>query len=223
MAKDIIEVKIDSKALRDALKRVPERLGREVRFAFNGHGAYFVRQMDRRFGATLQDGKNPTKNRLSSPTGKLRRSIGFRVNGAGQVSSVKMRGHVGNAATAKYVFTQEHGATIHGSPWLTIPLPANRTKAGRVRFPSARALMGEGSDVKTFIRKTKSGGLVIFRSFADGREPVPLWVLKRSVTIPPRLGFVKTFRSKKVAADRIKRINNAVAASLAPINKGGTA
>ena len=209
---------MDTRSLATAISRVPQRLEREVKFAMQGHGAYFIKQMGKRFGAQLQDGKNPTRNRLASRTGALRRSMRSRVVRRGGVDGVKLIATVGNARTASYVHTQEDGATIRGNPMLTIPLPDNLTAAGRVRFPSARALMGDPS-TKTFIAKSKRGNLIIFRKMSDGSLRA-LWVLKRSVTIKPRLGFVKTWTSKRVATDRHKRLENAVASALSAFRRG---
>lgn len=46
----------------------------------------------------------------------------------------------------------------------------------------------------TFIRKTRRGNLIIFQRRASGR-PVPLYLLKRNVKIPPRLRMTRAIIS----------------------------
>lgn len=89
-----------------------------------------------------------------------------------------------------YAFIQEHGGTItpKKSKFLAIPLSAARTPAGGSR--------GDPRDFKnTFVAKSKQGNLIIFQKNnvgsrsrskrAENRSDItPLFVLKRSVTIP---------------------------------------
>lgn len=82
-----------------------------------------------------------------------------------------------------YLATQEYGAVIRAkrSKYLTIPLPAALDSRGVPRKRSAREW------ANTFIKKSKAGNLIIFQKRAGGI--VPLYVLKKSVRIPKRLGL----------------------------------
>jgi hypothetical protein len=71
-----------------------------------------------------------------------------------------------------------------------VPLPDNLTPAGDARYKSAARLRNTGD---TFLVQTKKGNLVIGLE-KEGSRTLWLWVLKRSVAIPPRLGFFANWR-----------------------------
>ena len=75
--------------------------------------------------------------------------------------------------------THEFGATIRPktAKFLTIPLPAAKTKAGRSRG-------GARSFPNTFVRRSKAGNLILFQKL--GSRIIPLFVLKKMVKIPKR-------------------------------------
>ena len=83
----------------------------------------------------------------------------------------------------------ERGATIRPkkAQYLTIPLPPALDSRGVPILPRAR----DWQD--TFIIRSKKGNLLIVRKKGDGIEP--LYVLKKSVVIPKRLGFEEAFDS----------------------------
>lgn len=80
----------------------------------------------------------------------------------------------------------EFGATItpKNAKYLTVPLPAALDSRGVPIKKSAREWDN------TFVARTKAGNLIIFQN--RGTQVVPLYVLKSSVTIPPRLGLRET-------------------------------
>lgn len=202
-------LKFDLRSISRDLRADIAGLERELPRALLEHGQRFEREVkDRQFGVQLEGPwkRNPGGNGVASRTGALRQSIRTRVEGSGLRSS--MVSTVGDARTGDYVGVQEDGATIVGSPWLAIPAPANLTPAGVPRYPSPRALKGD-KDNPTFIRKLKSGNLGIFRRTA-GNAIELLWLLKRQVVIPPRLGFLRTFESPRMDRDRVKRIERAI-------------
>lgn len=94
-----------------------------------------------------------------------------------------------------YVAIHQFGGTIEAkrSKYLTIPLKAMKTASGVVKMTIGQAIAAR----KTFFAKSKAGNLILFenRPKTDGgknRRPVPLFVLKKSVTIPKRLTFFET-------------------------------
>ena len=103
----------------------------------------------------------------------------------------------------------ERGATItpKRAKYLTIPLPAALTKRGTPIKPNARAWKN------TFILKSKKGNLLIMQKKGKG-DMVPLYVLKKSVKIPKRLGFEeaflagRNFLADKIAQDVIREFTN---------------
>lgn len=120
-----------------------------------------------------------TDKSLSKRTGKLVNSI---------LRSVDVRGTTwedlaGTIGGSGYLAIHEYGGTIKArGKLLTIPLPAALSKRG-TSPPFARQWKN------TFVARSKAGNLIIFQK--RGREIVPLYVLKSSVYIPPRLGMRK--------------------------------
>jgi hypothetical protein len=80
----------------------------------------------------------------------------------------------------------EFGATIRPktAKYLTVPLPAALDANGIPLKKSARDWEN------TFVARSKAGNLIIFQRRMS--QTVPLYVLKSSVRIPPRLGMRQT-------------------------------
>jgi len=135
----------------------------------------------KKVSARVRDGSGDT---LHARTGQLRRSLNFEVHG----DSIKTLGAsvFSDASFAKYATVHEFGATIKakdkylrvpGGPYLNIPLAANKTPAGVMRF-SARDIFN-------------AGGYIAGRAVMNA-EGVPMFALVKQVTIPARLQMVKT-------------------------------
>jgi len=120
---------------------------------------------------------NVSGSLLSVRSGRLRSSIGSRVD-------LEEEGLVGNIGSGvrqgermKYANIQERGGTVRPrlSQYLTIPLDAANTAAGVAR--------GRARDFDdTFIARSKLGNLIIFQK--KGKGITPLFLLKKSVEIP---------------------------------------
>ncbi len=120
----------------------------------------------------------------------------FRRSGAG-LRSIARSVHVRQANSLDTVFgkigagfpisVHEDGATVTAkrARFLTIPLPAALNNRGIPLKRRAR----DWDD--TFVARSKRGNLIIFQKQSDGGI-VPLYLLKRSVTIPPRLRLGET-------------------------------
>lgn len=143
---------------------------------------------------------------LNRRTGRLATSIGSKtfIDGAG------VKGVVGSGvrfgARVNYADILETGGTIHAKPgkWLTVPLKAAKTKAGTTRYPEARDYPN------TFLKKSRAGNLIIFQKI--GKTAIrPLFVLKKSVNIPPFLYLSKTASqmSKRIIGNIQAAINQA--------------
>lgn len=92
----------------------------------------------------------------------------------------------------------EHGGVLKPkkAKYLTIPLPAALNSNGTPKRPSASAWKD------TFVIKSKAGNLLICQK--QGARLVPLYVLKKSVTIPPRLGMRETAEAgQTILSDRM--------------------
>lgn len=95
----------------------------------------------------------------------------------------------GSISAPFYARTHENGATIRPkkAKYLTIPLPAALNANGTPKKRRARDWQN------TFIMKSKAGNLLIVQR--NGKDIVPLYVLKTSVKIPRRLLMGKTLRT----------------------------
>lgn len=70
--------------------------------------------------------------------------------------------------------------------YLTIPLPAALDSRGVPIYPSSRDWPN------TFIQRSRKGNLIIFQRKLGTSQITPLYVLKNSVKIPPRLRMEQT-------------------------------
>lgn len=96
----------------------------------------------------------------------------------------------GRISTAKLT-THETGARIsaRNAKYLTIPF---RTALDSRGLPLKRSARDWD---RTFVRMSRKGNLIIYRKDGSGRV-IPLYLLKRSVYIPPRLGMKETVESE---------------------------
>jgi hypothetical protein len=141
-------------------------------------------------------GPRNTGTVLQKRTGSLRNAMRWANETAGK--DVRASSYV--AGPISYARIQELGGVIRPRQrkYLTIPTPAVLTRAGVVRQGARPTKVGgtwmtaqkiPGLKLReTFIRRSKKGAPVIYGTGTDG-EPVALWVLRKSVRIPPRLGF----------------------------------
>lgn len=115
---------------------------------------------------------------LKVRSGRLRSSIGSSVyNDEGNITALIGSG-VRQGNRVPYANIQETGGVIRPriAKYLAIPLPAALTPAGVARKrPREYA--------NTFVAKTGNGNLIIFQRNAR-KSATPLFVLKKSVTIP---------------------------------------
>lgn len=154
-------------------------------------------------GGTSRAGTFP--GTLSKRSGRLAASLN-----ASQIKVSEDDNDVGVSFTLTGIaVVHETGATIRAksAQYLTIPLPAALNSNGTPKRPTARSWNN------TFVKRSKKGNLLIFQK--NGKELTPLYVLKKSVTIPKRLAFKEAFEAGKdfvadqLAAELIKEFNNA--------------
>jgi hypothetical protein len=126
-----------------------------------------------------------TPKTLSVRSGSLIASIIASVKVEGDTFE-SLRGYIG---AGPWGTTHEYGAVIKAknAKYLTIPLRAALDSRGLPLKAKARDWKN------TFVAKTKNGNLVIFQKV--GTTIVPLYVLRTSVTIPPRLNMQKTLET----------------------------
>lgn len=125
---------------------------------------------------TVKKLKRVTTRNLTRRTGQLARGwvLPQMATGFGSVTMTFVN-------ETKYARIQEEGGTItpKRSKFLAIPLDAAKTAAGVARI-SPRDL----PDRQTFVAK----GIIFFKSSKNDPKPTPMFALKKSVTLPPRMG-----------------------------------
>ncbi len=133
--------------------------------------------------------RNPTGDRtgrLSVRSGALQRHLA-------KPAVVKIKGQeiiVGQIVLPGKVGIHEDGGKIQArsKKFLAIPLPAALTSRGQRKLRDTRA---HGN---TFVIKSKRGNLLVVMKKGD--QLIPLYLLKKSVTIPARLGVQATMNSR---------------------------
>lgn len=196
------------RGIRKTIKSFPASAFSALRAGFRDVSADFVRAFSderlRKSGSPRDgDGEGGIRQALFRRTGSLARGLTFKVTG-GSAADLESRIGWTDAFSAKRAIVHEDGATIRprNSKFLTIPLKEAMTPAGVSRQPNAR------SWPNTFFMTSKAGNLLIAQK--RGKGFVPLYVLKESVKIPPRLGFVDTWNSTKTRTRRLKILRKAL-------------
>lgn len=213
-----VEIKFDDRKLIAALRKVPGALHDEMTKAFNRSMVEFQVAMESRFdGSSSPPWWGNSGDNLVSRTGNLARSLGFQVSKGARIGELRGVSFIGDANTP-YASIQESGGTVTGSPWLTVPLPDNKTASGVTRFQSAAALKRDPT-VKTWIQRSRAGNLIIRAEF-PGKPIQNLWILKSSVFIKPRMRFGRTFEDQRQA--QIKNVNRAATRALKTATKGAS-
>ena len=211
-----------------AAQKFPAALNIEASKALKEHGAYFTARMQKgQFtGYTARQGTDG--GLLQNRSGMLRRSFGFTVIEESKYDPITLLVY---SMGVKYARLQEYGGTIRPrrSKYLTIPLKDALTPSGVQRYSSARDLFNYHPDQMSVVQSPKSRKLFIVSDGRPGAKTAKgknsqtqwLYILKKSVTIPPRLGFRKTFKSPTMAGDRQARLRAAVRRTLERIKLGG--
>lgn len=197
-----LSVQILNRRLDRAVARAPREVTAEVKKAFRvilfGFHREFSREKLRKAGDP-RSRERPPRPGLHRRTGALAR--GFNVDLRGETLN-QLTGRIGwfDRTGAMIATVHERGATITGRPWLTVPLRDAMTPAGVLRFPSARDYPN------TFIQRNRSGRLFIMQK--QGRRIRALFRLARSVRIPARLQFRKTW--DEGVRERVRILNDAI-------------
>jgi len=172
---------------KSSMKRASPALKKQLRVYLNSAVFALLRQHSKGWPA------GTTVNSLSRRSGALGRSIRSSVRVDGNTLKT-IEGRIGGSRIAR---VHEFGAIIkvRKAQYLTIPLKAALNNRGIPKKRRARDWKN------TFVRKSKRGNLIIFQK--RGKGLIPLYVLKKSVKIPPRLGMGKVLESEKaVFVDR---------------------
>jgi hypothetical protein len=143
----------------------------------------FADEMQRRHSTPWPNGT--TERTLSKRSGKgvedIKKSV--RTKNTRNLDGLEAQMSTGNF----YMSVQEEGAVIRPkrAKYLTVPTPYALDSRG---LPLRRSARGWDN---TFISRSKKGNLIIFQKRGTGI--IPLYVLKKEVRIPPRLGLTSIF------------------------------
>lgn len=180
---------------RAAMEKAPKRLFHEVSTRLVRRGREFIQRIFPRARLRGDPG-------LHNRTGRLRGSFNITSEGK-DLNTWQMA----EFTTSPYAKIHEHGGQIRprSAKYLAVPLPAARTKGGDTRG-------GPRSFANTFFAKSKAGNLILFQNQGKGKKPLPLFVMKKQVTLKPRLGFFEewTAHQKKRIEDIAKGIDVAL-------------
>lgn len=149
--------------------------------------------------------QNVSNRYLSRRSGRLASSIGSLITTEKTGLKATIGSGVRQGGRLPYANILETGGKItpkNGSA-LTIPLPAAKTAAGAPRFTASQVKQGATKYTSSFVSKG-----VIFGIVGKKGKPVPLFVLKTSVTIPAKYWMSKT--AEESSQDVVKTILNTI-------------
>ncbi|MCK9324720.1 MAG: hypothetical protein M0P69_04410 [Bacteroidales bacterium] len=141
-----------------------------------------------------------TEKSLNVRSGRLRSSLESKVNR--ETMSAVIGSGVRTGARAPYANIQETGGTIvpKKAKWLTIPLDANKTARGVMRFNASDVIESGG-----FFREV-NGNLFLFAK--QGKAITPMFILKKQVQLKPSHYLSNTERATRVIA--LQKMNEIV-------------
>lgn len=184
-----------------ALKRVPGLVFAEAKKALQQSGQEFQREMKltrfRRYTSWKND-----KDILQSRTGLLNKSFNYEVQG-GSIADLQVRVY---SAGTSYANLQEYGGEIKPRNGKYLALPIGKALGPR-GIPRKK---GPREYPDGFFFTSKRGNLLFgVRSGRGKRKRIePLYLLRTSVYVPPRLGFSSTW--DRLGPNRVLRVGNAV-------------
>jgi len=147
--------------------------------------------------------ENDLKRAAPVKSGRLRGSLGYRVNNGTELEVGSLTGDT----ALIYARQVEFGGTIVGKPWLAIPLSSMKTKAGvgGIRARDVRASPSQFGYSGTFVAKGVVFGKLPGKTKKGGKNIVPLFALKKSVDQKGRPYLIPTVeRDLPMVADEIK-------------------
>lgn len=190
----VIKAYITKQSLRRAravFKAYPDLAFKRLNVAFKNDGFEWQARMNARFS----HGGGGTKTTLGVRTGALRRSLRTHVTGS-SMATLKLRVV---SRGVNYALLQEFGGTIKpkNAQDLYIPLSDNKTPTGVARMSPRQAFNAGGflyDDLKNFY--------LVIPGKGKGKPLKFMFILKKSVYVPPRLGFFKTWKQMRLKRER---------------------
>ena len=188
MADEVITVNLDGRVFKDAadaLSQIEKGLTQGLKNSVQPVKKELLRALDK-VADEMKDRHSTPWRPERSRSGRLFKRSGKGIRGI--IRSVKVSGATLGAIKgrigAKFPMSvHEKGAVVRAknAQFLTIPLPAALNSKGIALRKKARDWPN------TFVALSRNRNLIIFQKRAGGI--VPLYLLKKSVKIPPRLGM----------------------------------
>jgi hypothetical protein len=195
-----MRINFDIGDLRRRLRKLQAAAPRLAARALVKAGAFHIRAMRDRFVPFQSGSSYGFGGFIQRRSGALGRSFNFEAT----PTSVAIY-----SAGQKYARKQELGGVITPTSrrFMTIPLPPALTPSGVLKGGARLVQRGTTSTGRpkyvtadgapTVLFRGRSGSLIIASEGTGSRARLtPLYVLKESVRLRPRLGFEKTFREK---------------------------
>lgn len=187
---DIIDFKFDDKDFRKALDKFPEKVFKEYKKG--------GQRVGRRFTGLLVKRRLSGRPGLKRRSGDLARSFRSRVTGNNLDNLILLI-----FTASKYAPIQEKGGivTAKRAKMLAIPLAPALTSAGVARYKSPRDMN---------LRVTMRGGKIFLETKTAKSEL--MYVLKKSVIVPARLGMFKLWERQLPVTAKIlvESVNKAI-------------
>ncbi len=167
-------------AIAKAMKTQPEQLGLLVNRQMTRFLRSSLEELAKRHSRPHPGGT--TDDSLSRRSGELVR----RLPNAAKVTGKTIEKVEGRVSLPTRYAVQERGGTIKpaNSKYVFIPLPEALDRSGKPKPPK--------SFRNTFVSESRKGNLLIFQK--KGREIVPLFLLRKKVRIPPRMGMGESLK-----------------------------
>lgn len=190
MPAQIIGVQVESQLfddLSDAFDYIGKQLDKAFDEAIVSVRPELLRALQRVASTLEQKHGNPWRGGVANSGPNLQTRTGASLRSIRQsIKTVVTSGDLiaAEISAAKLSFHEE-GGTIRAtrSQYLTIPLPAALDQRGVPLRERARAWDN------TFVARSRKGNLLIFRRIPGAKEATPLYLLKTSVYVRPRLGM----------------------------------
>lgn len=176
---------INRKAFQNLARRYPQKVADNLQPAMRNALTRLEDAVDRRFKPYR---RGSYTRFLRKRSGALQGSFVGEVRGTGYNAEAR------HYTSSRYARLQEFGGTItpKRARYLKIPLPSALLSSGNVDGGLQGGSAGNrftANGTPTHVRRSKAGNLLIFNSTTGE----PLFALKESVTVPPRLGYFRTW------------------------------
>jgi hypothetical protein len=171
--------------LEHALDDAPQLLGKALGEALQQVAKKLAAMHGNQWNGEVASGSPFLQSRTGQGLREIKESIQTKIASGQEIVSASI-------SAGSLAFHEEGGTITARGKYLTIPLPAALDERG----VPLRAMASDWDN--TFVKRSKAGNLLIFRKTPGTKTITPLYLLKNSVTIPPRLHMEDTINGTGV-------------------------